>query len=217
MQCPHCGFENNYSKNICVNCKKDMTAPEGLRNRGTDGIETAGRLASDVGAPKLPPVEEDYRLAIFLSVVTMMLLLSALSVTWYRVVTVSTYDLGIFVGESGWGVFDYSSNSALSALMSSTGVGVAIAALLILAIVASCLLKLSWTSILLSGASVATILVVEFRFILRIQDAFSQEIDWSEVKHGAEIGWYMVMLASGLQMGALVLLVVDEHRRHRDD
>lgn len=215
MRCPHCGFENSYSRKSCVNCKKDMGFVEDAREDSSDRVEGAGRLASELlRASKRIPIRPDFRWTIFLSALAMMLLLSSLSVTWYRVVTGTTYDLGIFVGHSR-GVFDISSYSALSDLMSYTAVGVVISALLMLALVTSSLFRLSWTSILICAASVVVVSIVELRFIFGIMDAFPWEVDWSETTHGPQAGWYMVMLALGLQVGAFVLLVMDEYGEHK--
>jgi hypothetical protein len=219
MKCPHCGFDNAYSKEFCANCKRNMTKVIDSRHN-RPGAETAGRLAAELNMPKLTAEPGDGRLAVFLSVVTIVLLLSSLSVTWYHVSADTTScDLGVFVGKTGRIVFDYSSYSEQSNLMSATGVGIAVATLLLLVLVASCLLSLRLTSVLISGAILLTILIVEFRFVLRIEDAIRESLEtivnWDHVNsYGLGIGWYITVIASAIQAVVLGLLALDMYN-HR--
>jgi hypothetical protein len=153
-------------------------------------------------------------IALFLVVLTITLLLSSLSVTWYHVTaeypgTVS-YRLGIFVGETEWFVFDYSEYPAIENLMGVTAAGISFTVALMLALVVSLLLEKRRTGILLSAAAVVTVGIGQFYFIYQIRDATASLIEGAHaVSYEPGVGWFLALFAFTAQVVVLLLLMPD--------
>ena len=178
--------------------------------------------------PLMSPSGASGKIAVFLSVVAIVLLLSSYSATWYHVTIAYgtgspvSHRMGIHVGEtwsyhSMYSVNDYSDHQQISDLMGATTVAVIFAVLFMLALVAACLLDKKWTSISLSGISMVTSIIALMYFALRVPDAVNsnpswplQSIPWPiEGFSGSLANWqYSVSYGPGVGWFLLFLAVV---------
>jgi hypothetical protein len=178
--------------------------------------------------PLMSPSGSSRKIAVFLSLVTIVLLVSSFSATWYLVTirhgtgSPVSHRMGINLGQtttypSEYTTYDYSEHPQISDLMGVTGAGVIFAVLLTLALVASCLLDKKRTSISLSGISVVNSIIALMYFALRVPDAVNsnpswplQSIPWPiDGFSGSPANWeYAVSYGPGIGWYLLLLAVV---------
>ena len=178
------------------------------------------------------------KIAVFLSVVAIVLLMSSFLATWYHVTikydTEDPVSQRISLGHAEtwangpfylWPYID-SDMYDLNELTDVTGTCVFVAVLLVTSFVGSCLLNRKRTSIILLGTSAIVSVLAFSLFAFQVSDAINSNhnfpyaqfekplggfvgsfTDWGgqKVLYGPDAGWLFVVLASAVQVIALLL------------